>query len=146
MDIAYFNKNFPAAGARKYHIQSGGAVKSKAAFAAFLGLLIGAVNGIFGAGGGMLAVPALTFALGYDVKRAHATAILVILPLCVISSVMYSLRASFDFSVVLPTSLGVFAGGVVGALLLKKLPTEWLSFIFYGLMLLSGIKMLFPSS
>ncbi len=109
---------------------------------ALAGLLIGAVNGIFGAGGGMLAVPALSFIAGYDDRKAHATAIAVILPLCLISSLVYSLRGSFDFAVVLPTAIGVLLGGGVGAALLKRLPIDSLSFIFYGLMLLAGIKML----
>ena len=91
----------------------------------------------------MLAVPALSFLGGLEDRKAHATAIAVILPLCLISSIVYSVRGSFDFSVVAPTVAGVFVGGIIGALLLKKLPVNVLSFLFYGLMLLSGLKMLF---
>lgn len=108
---------------------------------ALAGLFLGGVNGMFGAGGGMLAVPALAFVGGLDDKSAHATAIAIVLPLCMISSLVYSLRGSFDFAVVVPTVIGVLAGGVIGALLLKKLPTNLLGFIFYGLMMLAGIKM-----
>ncbi|MBO7222369.1 MAG: sulfite exporter TauE/SafE family protein, partial [Clostridia bacterium] len=43
---------------------------------ALAGVFIGAVNGLFGAGGGMVAVPVLSIIAGLDAKRAHATAIL----------------------------------------------------------------------
>ncbi len=109
---------------------------------AFVGALIGFVNGIFGSGGGMLAVPALTLIAGLDEKRAHATAIVLILPLCLVSVVVYSLRGGFDLFVVLPTLFGVLAGGVAGAALMKKLSSGLLSALFYGIMLFAGIKMI----
>lgn len=109
----------------------------------FIGIFIGAINGLFGAGGGMLLVPVLTSVLGLEQKRAHATAIAIILPLCVVSSITYALRASFDWSIILPTIIGVTIGGVLGAKLLKKMSNGALTFIFYSLMLFAGLKMIF---
>lgn len=106
------------------------------------GLFIGAINGLLGAGGGMLTVPALTFIAGLDEKSAHATAIAVILPLCLISSIVYSVGSNFDVTIVLPTVTGVTLGGILGALLLKKLSGDAVSFIFYALMIFAGLKML----
>lgn len=106
------------------------------------GLAIGVVNGLFGAGGGMLSVPALTYILGLDEQHAHATAIAVILPLCIISSIAYSLLGTYQIEVVLPTVIGVTVGGIIGAKLLKKLSSDALSFIFYGLMIFAGLKMI----
>lgn len=108
-----------------------------------IGLIIGGINGLFGAGGGMLAVPALTFALGLQQKRAHATAIALILPLCAVSSVAYLVNMTFDFSVIIPTAIGVTIGGVIGASLLKKLSNDFITFVFYALMLFAGLKMVF---
>ncbi len=142
MSAFFIPKSIIASGAGKYSSPSKSSRVKRSVFAAFVGVLLGGVNGIFGAGGGMLAVPALTFILGYDDKSAHAAAIALILPLCAISVIVYSLKATFDMSVVLPTSIGVFIGGLIGAILLKKIPAEWLSFVFYGLMLFSGIKMM----
>ncbi len=127
----------------KYNRPSAKSMKKRRLFLALAGLFIGAVNGVFGAGGGMLAVPALSFIGGLDDRGSHATAIAVILPLCLISTIVYSLRSSFEASVVLPTVIGVFIGGVVGALLLKKLSGDLLCFLFYGLMLFAGLKMIF---
>lgn len=109
----------------------------------FIGFLIGGINGLFGAGGGMLAVPALTFALGLQQKRAHATAIALILPLCAVSSVAYLANTTFDFSVIIPSAIGVTIGGVMGAALLKKMSDDFLTFLFYALMLFAGLKMIY---
>ena len=106
-------------------------------------LFIGAINGLFGAGGGMLAVPCLTHVWGLDEKSAHATAIAVILPLCLASSVVYALKGNYEPSVILPTVIGVTIGGIVGALLLKKMSANAVSFLFYALMTFAGFKMIF---
>lgn len=116
--------------------------KKKAAMI-LAGLFIGAVNGLFGAGGGMLAVPCLTYIGSLDEKSAHATAIALILPLCLVSSITYGVGASFENGVILPTVLGVTIGGILGACLLKKLSSNVVSFIFYALMLFAGLKMIF---
>lgn len=116
--------------------------KKKAAMI-LAGLFIGAVNGLFGAGGGMLAVPCLTYIDSLDEKSAHATAIALILPLCLVSSIAYGVGASFENGVILPTVLGVTIGGILGACLLKKLSSNVVSFLFYALMLFAGLKMIF---
>ena len=41
---------------------------------AFTGVAVGAANGLFGGGGGMIAVPLLSGVMGYEEKAAHATA------------------------------------------------------------------------
>ena len=107
-----------------------------------LGMGIGATNALFGGGGGMIVVPILTLALALPVKKAHATAILIILPLSVISTIFYILFGSANFSIILPVGLGVLAGGVLGALLLKKLSSKIAVIIFSALMLAAGVKML----
>ena len=107
------------------------------------GLFIGFVNGLFGAGGGMLAVPLLTIVAGLNMKQAHATAILVILPLCAVSSVVYLSDGMGDKSVFAPTILGVVIGGIIGAFALKKCSNIFLQILFYGVMMLAGLKMIF---
>ena len=89
-----------------------------------------------------LAVPVLAFAAGLPQKKAHATAIAVILPLCLVSTVVYAVRGGFETDILLPTVLGVLAGGIAGAALLKKLSAPVLNLLFYGLMLFAGIKMM----
>lgn len=129
--------------AAKYSRPSAKSMKKRRVLLCLSGIAIGIVNGLFGAGGGMLTVPVLTYIAGLDARRSHATAIAIILPLCAISSVVYALNATFDAAVVLPTVIGVAIGGLIGAQLLKKLSNGALSFLFYGLMLFAGFKMMF---
>ncbi len=127
----------------KYNRQCQKLSKGRQIALVLAGLAVGVVTGLFGAGGGMLTVPALTFIAKLDEKHSHATAIAIILPLCLISSVVYAIGATFENGVVLPTVIGVTIGGVIGALLLKKMSDGAISFLFYALMLFAGLKMIF---
>ena len=111
----------------------------------FCGSAVGLANSLFGGGGGMLAVPLLQ-KNGYGEKEAHATAILVILPISLFSFILYAWRGLYDFSVLVPTALGVSAGGVLGAKLLGKLPTEKITLIFAALQFLAGAVLFFSGS
>lgn len=106
------------------------------------GFLTGAVNGLFGGGGGMVAVPLLKNLSGYDERRAHATAILVIAPVCAVSAIVYIINGYFRADVVIPAALGAVAGGFVGAKLLGLLPEILIRLIFVALMLFAGVWML----
>ena len=53
---------------------------------ALTGALAGAANGFFGAGGGLFLVPLLTRWCGMEEKRAFATSVAVIFPLCALSA------------------------------------------------------------
>ena len=106
------------------------------------GALLGVINGLFGAGGGMVAVPLLTYVAGLSEKKAHATAIALILPLCAVSAVVYAVRGEFDYAIMPPAVIGILLGGVLGAVALKKLAAPVINFLFYGLMLFAGLKMM----
>ena len=104
----------------------------------FCGSAVGLANSLFGGGGGMLAVPLLQ-KNGYGEKEAHATAILVILPVSLFSFLLYFIRGFYDFSVLIPTAIGVTVGGFVGAKLLQSLPEKIVRAVFAGLQLIAGL-------
>ena len=106
-----------------------------------LSALVGFVNGFFGGGGGMLVVPALTLIMKLTEKQAHATAIAVILPVTVVGAVTYLLRGVSAGDGFAGTAIGVVIGGLAGAMLLNKLSNKFVSFLFYGVMIAAGIKM-----
>ena len=106
------------------------------------GTVVGAANSLFGGGGGMIAVPLLQ-KTGLDEKGAHATAILLILPVSLLSFVFYAWKGLYDFSVLIPTALGVTTGGTLGAWLLGKLPVKTVNFIFALLQAAAGVSMFF---
>lgn len=106
------------------------------------GLLTGAVNGLFGGGGGMVVVPLLKNMLGYEEKRAHATAILIIAPVCAASAVTYIVNGYFSGGVVIPAAIGSVLGGLLGAFLLNKLPEFIVNAVFIAVMLVAGVRMI----
>lgn len=107
------------------------------------GIGIGFANGFFGGGGGMLCVPLLDKALKERTKVAHATAMLIILPISIASAVTYVSNGYFDLTLTLSVGGGVIAGGIIGALLLKKLNSGVIAIIFAVLMMAAGIKLAF---
>ncbi len=106
------------------------------------GVAVGLANSLFGGGGGMIAVPALQ-KIGLEEKRAHATAILLILPVSSFSFLLYAVKGIYDTAVLIPTAIGVTAGGILGAYLLKKLSSAAVRRAFACLQLFAGIFLLF---
>lgn len=107
------------------------------------GIAVGFVSGFFGGGGGMLCVPLLR-ARGLDAKSAHATALFVILPICIISAAIYIAHGYFDINSVLCACIGVALGGFAGAAALDKLNNAAVTIIFAFLMIAVGIKSVMP--
>ena len=109
---------------------------------AVAGGVSGLVNGFFGGGGGMLLVPLLTGWCGLEQRKAFATSVAVILPLCVLSSVIYWLRGGLEWRAALPYLLGGLAGGFLGGKLFRRLNMVWLRRAFALLILYGGVRAL----
>ncbi|MDD7457474.1 MAG: sulfite exporter TauE/SafE family protein [Clostridia bacterium] len=107
-----------------------------------VGGVSGLVGGLFGAGGGMLVVPTLTTINDFDARRAHATAILAVLPLTIASSIVYSSNGYFDLNVFTYVVIGSVIGGLIGQKLLRNLSCDVLSLTFNGLMIFAGVQMI----
>lgn len=116
--------------------------KSKALLAV-VGSLAGFVNGFLGGGGGVAVVALLLTVLQLQQKSAQATALLVILPLTVVSAVIYVINGTVQWIPTLWATLGVVCGGIVGALLLSKLKGNAVKLIFALVLIAGGVKMLF---
>ena len=110
---------------------------------ALAGGAAGLANGFFGGGGGMLLVPLLKNQCGLDQRRAFATSVAIILPLCALSSALYWLRGGLDLKLALPYVLGGLIGGLAGGKLFRKVNMVWLRRGFALLMLYGGGKALF---
>jgi hypothetical protein len=110
-----------------------------------LGVIIGFINGLFGAGGGALLVPVLSKFEKYETHKAHATALAVMLPLSVLSAVFYTVGVAVDWNAVLWVSAGGVTGGLAGAKLLNKLSSTWLRKLFAIFMAAAAIRMVFGS-
>ena len=101
------------------------------------GAAAGIVNGVFGGGGGIPLLVLLTRWAKLDEKKAFATCVAVILPLCAVSAAIYFLRGGLDLSQALPYLIGGTAGGLIGGKIFKNVPNVWLRRLF-ALFLLYG--------
>ena len=109
---------------------------------AICGGVIGLINGFFGGGGGMVCVPALEkFAL-LSQKQSHASAIFVILPLSVVSGLVYFANGFVPIDLLFTVGTGVVVGGIIGALLLKKLTSKIIQFVFVLVMFVAGVRLI----
>lgn len=119
--------------------------KAKGIKLSLAGLLAGTVNGLLGAGGGIIIIYALNKIIGekeLDKNGAFATALCIMLPISVLSVLIYSSRGHISME-----GFGVFLlpaviGGALGGVLLGKLNTAFLKKLFAGLVIISGILLL----
>lgn len=108
------------------------------------GVFVGLINGFLGGGGGMFCVPILEKLFSLKTKEAHSTALVVMLPMSIVSSVIYLFNNNVDtFSLGL-CGIGVFVGGIAGAIFLKKIKSKWIMLAFAIIMLAAGVKMVLP--
>lgn len=113
----------------------------KKIIAAAGGLAAGVLNGLLGAGGGMIIVPLLRKS-GLEPAHAHATSISVILPICLLSSYFYLTQERVRLNEALPYLPWGVAGALLGGWLLPRINKKWLQRCFGVLMLWAAIRML----
>ena len=116
--------------------------QGKTLWYALAGAAAGVVNGFFGGGGGQVLVPMLAGKCGLDQRKAFATSVAVIAPLCALSAVVYWFRGQLDLALALPYLAGGLAGGFLGGKLFQKLSMTWLRRGFALLILYGGVKAL----
>ena len=116
--------------------------KPKLGFCLLAGALAGFINGFFGAGGGMVLVPLLIWLVGLPDKLAFSSAISIILPLCVVSLVIYGRHDMLPLSDALPYLLGGAGGGVLAGLWFRKVSARVLHIALGLLILFGGARLL----
>ncbi len=107
------------------------------------GGLAGLANGFFGSGGGLFLVPLFISWSKMKEKTAFATSVGVILPICVVSAVIYGIKSGIDVQAALPYLIGGAAGGLISGKLFQKLSLAFLHRIFGALILYGGLKAVF---
>lgn len=90
----------------------------------------------------MLLVPLLAGWCGLGQRKAFATSVAVILPLCVLSAAIYLFRGGVELLPALPYLLGGLAGGLLGGKLFKGVSMTWLRRGFALLIFYGGVKAL----
>ena len=105
------------------------------------GLAAGAVNGLLGAGGGMVLVPILSAGSDLEESEIFSSSIVIILPICIVSLVAGS-RGSLPWSAAWPYLLGAVPGGLLAGILGRHIPTKWMHRLLGIMILYGGIRYL----
>ena len=90
------------------------------------GSCAGAVNGLFGAGGGMVLVPLLSLLTPLEDEAIFSSSIAVILPICIVSLAATAITGSIPWQAALPYLIGSAAGGMAAGIWGHRIPAKWL--------------------
>lgn len=110
---------------------------------AIAGGLAGIATGLFGGGGGMVLVPLLLGFCRLKEKEAFAASVAIILPMCVVSAVVYALGRALPLGEAVPYLIGGAIGGTLGGLWFRKVPARLLRKGLAVLLIYGGVRCLF---
>lgn len=100
----------------------------------------GAINGLFGGGGGMVLLPMLSGYAGMAEENLFPASVAMIFPICVTS--LLSSGQAIPWSAALPFLIGGSLGGLTAGLWGQRIPTLWLHRFLGALILWSGVRYL----
>lgn len=108
---------------------------------AIAGGLAGMINGLFGAGGGMVLVPLLTLLTPLK-ENVFPASVAIILPICLVSLTFIAFTEGLPYRAALPYLLGSALGGILAGIWGRKIPVHWLHRGLGILILWGGIRYL----
>lgn len=108
----------------------------------FSGITIGIVNVVLGAGGGMLTVP-LYKKMGMEQKEAQINAVATILPITIISAIIYLLNGNVKLSDTYIYIIPGLLGSVLGTFVIRKTSNKLLTVFFSLFMIWAGLRLFF---
>ena len=106
------------------------------------GAAAGAVNGLLGAGGGMVLIPLLRWLGPLSEEEIFPASVSIILPVCFSSICFTALTGAMPWTEALPWLPGSAAGGLLAGFWGKKIPVLWLHRGLGILILWGGIRYL----
>lgn len=90
----------------------------------------------------MVLVPLLNGWCGLEQKKAMATCVAAILPMCLLSAAIYALGEGIDWRQALPYLIGGTLGGALGGRLFRGVSAVWLRRLFALFLLYGGARYL----
>ena len=115
-------------------------MRQKRSFIALAGGAAGIVNGLLGAGGGMVLVPMLGFSGQLEEAEIFPASVCIILPMCLVT--LWQAGGALPWQDALPYLAGSTLGGVMAGLLGRKIPVKFLHRVLGILILWGGIRYL----
>ena len=108
-----------------------------------VGLIVGFISGMFASGGGLLLIPAYIHFFDSSEKEARATAIFCILPMVLVTAILYWTGNYINWKTGILCCIGGIIGSFIGSKLLAILKGKYLKLIFIIFLIYSGIKIVF---
>jgi len=109
-----------------------------------IGAATGLLSGLLGIGGGTVAVFGLAVLMHWPQHSAHATALAAIPPIAAVGALVFAANGHVDLRAGLLLIAGGFAGALLGARIMARMPELVLRRAFGILMLAVGIRLLLP--
>lgn len=117
-------------------------MKSKLIWYIATGAIAGLAAGFLGIGGGILLVPIMVAFLGFTQHKAHGTSLAVIIPIAIMSAIVYALRGNMNWTLVAAIGSASIMGAIVGAKWMMKVPAHRLRQLFGVYTIAIGILLL----
>lgn len=108
---------------------------------AALGVVAGSLAGLFGVGGGILFVPALTLIVGVPQLRAEGASLLAIIPVAALGSYRQHLAGTVRWRAALTMGAASVVTAVAGALLADATPPRVLRTLFAVLLVATAVQL-----
>lgn len=118
--------------------------KHKLAGPILAGFAAGAVNGLFGIGGGMVLIPLLTLLTQWEDGTIFASSLSIILPICLVTLIATALTGPILWADSLPYLAGSAIGGVMAGFWGRKIPVGLLHKALGLLIIWGGVRYLWP--
>ncbi len=106
------------------------------------GMAAGTVNGLLGAGGGMILVPLLSTLGSLDERDIFPASVGIIFPICIVSLSFNPGFIHLPMADAWPYLLSAVPGGFLAGILEKKIPVKWLHRGLGILILIGGVRYL----
>lgn len=106
------------------------------------GAAAGTVTGLFGAGGGMILVPALSLLTDLEEQEIFPASLAIILPVCLVTLTATAVTGAIAWREALPYLGGSALGGFLAGKWGHRIPAVWLHRLLGALILWGGIRYL----
>lgn len=110
--------------------------------AGLAGAICGVCSGVFGIGGAIILVPALTMFFGYSQLAAQGTSLAFSASTAIVTTIAYAVKSDVDWSVSVPLAVGGVIAVPFGVDLAHRLPERGLRLLFVVFVIAVGIALL----
>lgn len=107
-----------------------------------VGVLVGLVSALFGIGGGLLMVPFMVLALGFDQHLAQGTSLAVIIPTAVAGAFAHHKRGFVELRTAAFLAVGGVLGVYAGSKAALAIQGETLRVFFAVVLVLMGVRLI----